>query len=80
MNDSSDEKYEETLLLFCFVSTEQKVDEAKEVQDKANVCPMPAMWEFLFAFAIACLYDLMITCQRQADKHTASISFSFFKN
>ena len=34
---------------FCFVSTEQEVDEAKEVLDKANFCPTPAMWEFSFA-------------------------------
>ena len=33
---------------FCFVSTEQKADEAKEVLDKANFCPMPATWEFSF--------------------------------
>ena len=36
---------------FCFVSTEQKVNEAKEVLDKANFCPTPATWEFSFAFA-----------------------------
>ena len=75
MNGSSDEEYEETP--FCFVSTEQKVDEAKEVLDKANFCPMPAMWEFSFAFVTASLYDLVFTCQRQGNKSTASISFSF---
>ena len=48
--------------LLCFY--EQKADEAKKVLDKANVCPKPATWEFLFAFATASLYDLVFTCQR----------------
>ena len=64
----------------CFsyiVSTEQKLDEAKEALDKAKFCSTPATWEFSFAFATASLYDLVFTCQRQGNKRTASISFSF---
>ena len=63
MNGSRDEEYEGNTASFCFVSTEQKANEAKEVLDKSNLCPRPATWEFLFAFATASLYDLVFTCQ-----------------
>ena len=53
---------------FCFVSTEQEVDEAKEVLDKANFCPTPAMWEFSFAFATASLYDLVFKQTHRLDQ------------
>ena len=34
----------------CFVSTEQRADEAKEVLDKANFFPAPATWGILVCF------------------------------
>ena len=61
MNGSSDDMMKNTRkhCFFCFVSTEQKADEAKEVLDKANFFPTPATWEFSFTFATVSLYDLM---------------------
>ena len=79
MNGSSDEEYEETLLLFS-LSKEQKADEAKEVLDKANFCPTPATWEFSFVFATASLYDLVFTCQRQGNITHRLDQLHVFKN
>ena len=79
MNGSSDEEYEETLLLFA-LSKEQKADEAKEVLDKANFCPTPVTCEFSFAFATASLYDLVFTCQRQGNITHRLNQLHVFKN
>ena len=46
------EEYEETLLLFALFRRNKR-RMRQEVLDKANFCPMPATWEFSFAFATA---------------------------
>ena len=44
------------------------MNEAKDVLDKANFCPMPATWAFSFAFATASLYDLVFKARKQTHR------------